>query len=200
MHLLLRRGQRHHRLPTVERHTQLAGSTMVSIHEELLELVDEWVTRVSPGALVVKCHRSHSVELGREVVPCHPRVFNGQREVDVGLEGLKPVDKGPDLVVVCVACVGDSECIRNLCISCNSHRVFILREGSHLHWRMGRVEGDDMAEHQGVSSPMGNVELCAKLMSKGMADSKKGIGEGHPGDRRAVVHVLPCELVTTVLV
>mmetsp|Transcript_3950 Transcript_3950/g.7227 ORF Transcript_3950/g.7227 Transcript_3950/m.7227 type:complete len:374 (+) Transcript_3950:353-1474(+) len=179
-------------------HAQLGGRAVVGVDKKLLKLRNQRVARVSAGALIVKRHRGHHVQLGLKLFPGYARLLQAHGQPNRGLKLLKAMDQRPHLLLGAVRVLGELEHISDLGIRLQRDGVLVLRKGSHLGRRAGGVEGDNMGEHDGVGGAVGDMELRAQLVSARVADTQECVGEGHARNGRPIVHVLTRNLVVAI--
>src|SRR5574344_123615 len=165
-------------------------TAVVGVEQNLLQFADQRVARVGAGALVVEGFNRQGINLGQELLFRYACFTNGHRDVQFLLQAVQPGQQLLDLGRGAVTGSSQTQVVSYFGITTTSLRTVVLRERSLLGRVVVGVVADHVADQQGISQTVRDVELGTQLVSHGVAHAQEGVGERDTSDGRGVVNLL----------
>ena len=139
-------------------------ATVVGIKQNLFQLGDQWVARVSTSTLVIKCVFRQFIYVSEEVSFLNACFTDRFRNTQFSFDAVQPCQQLLNLRSSTVARCAQTQVVSDFCITTTRLWAVILAECSLLGWVVVGVITDNVADQQGVRQTVRNVELRTQLV------------------------------------
>ena len=139
-------------------------TSVEGIQQNLLQLGDQRVARVSAGALVVKCVFRQLVNVGQEVGFLHASFADRLRNTQLSFDFVQPAKQFFDFRCGAVTRCSQTQMVRDFSVATTCLRAVVLAECCLFSRVVVRVIANNVADQQGVRQTVRNVELRAQLV------------------------------------